>query len=181
MPERSAIRVLESPRLTLAAASTELIDADLAGSEALAGLLGAEVPGDWPPPLFTNTVMRIAREQASNAAERCWSAWYLLEKNPTGTVLVGLCHFKGRPDAEGAVEIAYGVLESYQGRGYATEAVCCLAGWALRQPGVRCVTAETLPYLRQSIRVLEKTGFRLAGPGSEQGVIRYVLSKAPGC
>ena len=180
MPERAAIRVLESPRLTLAAASTELIDADLAGRAALAEILRAEVPVDWPPPLFTNAVMQLAREQASNPAEKGWSAWYLLEKNPTGMVLIGLCQFKGRPDAKGAVEIAYGVLESYQGRGYATEAVSCLASWALRQPGVRCVTAETLPYLRQSIRVLEKTGFHLAGPGSEKGVIRYVLSKAPG-
>ena len=35
--------------------------------------------------------------------------------------------------------------------------------------------AETLPELTASIRVLEKNGFRFAGPGSEDGVIRYEL------
>src|SRR5437667_8287355 len=37
-----------------------------------------------------------------------------------GTKLVGACGFKGNPDAEGSVEIAYFTFPAYEGRGYAT-------------------------------------------------------------
>jgi RimJ/RimL family protein N-acetyltransferase len=179
-PDGVPFRVLETRRLVLAAADRALIDADLAGREPLADALHAEVPAEWPPGLFSRAVMDLAREQLGSPAELGWSAWYLLGSSDKGPVLVGLCQFKGRPDSRGQVEISYAVLNGFQGCGYATEAVCCLSAWALRQPGVRSVTAETMPFLRKSIRVLEKAGFRPAGPGSEQGVVRYVLHKIPG-
>jgi len=179
-PDGVPFRVLETRRLVLVAADRTLIDADLAGRKPLADALHAEVPAEWPPDLFSRAVMDLAREQLSSPAELGWSAWYVLGSSDKGPVAVGLCQFKGRPDSNGNVEISYAVLDGFQGYGYATEAVCCLSAWALRQPGVRSVSAETMPYLRRSIRVLEKAGFFLAGGGSEQGVIRYVLHKIPG-
>ena len=40
------------------------------------------------------------------------------------------------------------------------------------------VCAETMPHLMQSIRVLEKNGFKRAGSGSEYGVIRYAIDRS---
>jgi RimJ/RimL family protein N-acetyltransferase len=72
------------------------------------------------------------------------------------------------------------VLRSFRVQGYATEAVARLVVWAFSHQNVVEVTAETLPHLRQSIRVMEKNGFAFRGPGSEHGVVRYALSKSQG-
>lgn len=72
---------------------------------------------------------------------------------------VGECGFKGPPDAEGVVEIAYGIDPAQQGRGYATEAAAALVAYAFTQPSVRLVRAHTLPEANASTRVLTKCGF----------------------
>ena len=43
---------------------------------------------------------------------------------------IGSAGFKGPPDASGAVEIAYGIVPSLEGRGYATEAARAMLQWA---------------------------------------------------
>lgn len=174
------LRVLESERLTLVAATPGLIQADLAGPGALAATLRAEVPDEWPPELFSSTVMRLALAQLDDPAEQGWSVWYLVSRESGSYVLAGLCQFKGRPDTSGSVEIAYSVLPGHRNRGYATEAVVRLVRWAFTHGNVAEVAAETLPYRKQSIRIMEKAGFRFSGPGSEQGVVRYAIRKIAG-
>ncbi len=179
-PEAAAprpLRVLRSERLTLVAATPELIHADLAGAETLATALHAAVPGEWPPELFSAAVMRLAQAQLADPAERGWSAWYLVATEDGVETVVGLCQFKGRPNSAGSVEIAYSVLGAFRNRGYATEAVARLVRWAFGHRMVNEITAEVLPHSRRSIRIMEKNGFALAGPGSEQGIVRYVLAK----
>lgn len=77
--------------------------------------------------------------------------------------IIGTAGFKGPPDANGVVEIAYGVAPEYQGRGYATEAANALVEFALSDPNVRTVRAHTLPEQNASTRVLTKNGFRHLG------------------
>jgi RimJ/RimL family protein N-acetyltransferase len=90
-------------------------------------------------------------------------------------VLVGSGGFKGRPDPDGSVEIGYSMVEEFQGRGYATEAVRALAAWAFAHPGVSQVVAETMPGNTGSLRVLEKIGFRPVDGASEPGALRFAL------
>jgi ribosomal-protein-alanine N-acetyltransferase len=92
--------------------------------------------------------------------------------------LLGICGFKGRPGQSGSVEIGYSVLSQFRNKGYATEAASRLVDWAFGHANVHEVCAETLPHLRQSIRVLEKNGFTFTGQGSEQGVIRYAMQRS---
>lgn len=174
------LRVLESDRLTLVAASPDLIDSDLAGTQNLSVALDADVPIEWPPELFSTTVMRLAQAQLLDPSEQGWSAWYLLLRGSARPVLVGLCQFKGRPDPAGSVEIAYSILPGYRNRGFATEAVARLVEWAFGHRNVVQVAAETMPHRTRSIRIMEKNGFVLEGPGSEQGVVRYVLRRKGG-
>ena len=178
--DRQLLRVLESGKLTLVAATRELVAADLGGRAELSLALHAEVPEQWPPELFSTTIMNMVLEQLGDPAQQGWSAWYLLCQEQGIDVLIGMCQFKGRPDTSGSVEIAYSILEDYRNRGYATEAVARLVRWAFGHQNVLEVAAETLPYRKQSIRIMEKNGFGFAGPGSEQGVVRYVLRKSPG-
>ncbi len=85
---------------------------------------------------------------------------------------------KGKPTFDGTVEIGYSVLTEAQGLGYATEAVQGLVSWAFEHPEVLRVIAETLPELTPSIRVLEKSGFVSVAEGSEEGLIRFELSRS---
>jgi RimJ/RimL family protein N-acetyltransferase len=176
--DRTFLRALESRRLTLVAATPELVAADLGGAESLRRFLDAEVPDNWPPELFESTAMRAAARQLQDPAERGWSLWYLLSKRHETPRLLGLCGFKGKPGARGSVEISYSVLEQFRVQGYATEAVSRLVVWAFSHQNVNEVTAETMPHMRKSIRVLQKNGFAPSGKGSEYGVVRYVVRKS---
>ena len=69
------------------------------------------------------------------------------------------------------------MLKQYRVQGYATEAVARLVVWAFSHQTVTEVSAETLPHLQQSIRVMEKNGLSISGAGSEYGVVRYAVKK----
>jgi RimJ/RimL family protein N-acetyltransferase len=77
--------------------------------------------------------------------------------------VIGAAGFKGPPSADGAVEIAYGIVPEYQGRGYATEVATALVEFALTSGRVRIARAHTLPEKNASTRVLAKCGFEFLG------------------
>lgn len=66
-------------------------------------------------------------------------------------------------------EIGYGLLPRYWGRGYATEAVSALCRWALSQPGVEGLSAQTASDNAASQRVLIKNGFYATGEMGPEG------------
>jgi RimJ/RimL family protein N-acetyltransferase len=84
-------------------------------------------------------------------------------------VLMGMCGFPGPPDADGVVEIAYGIAPEYQGRGYATEAANALIEFATNDPRVKMLRAHTLPQSNASTHILGKCGFHRAGEAIDEG------------
>jgi RimJ/RimL family protein N-acetyltransferase len=78
-------------------------------------------------------------------------------------LVVGNVGYKGPPDEQGMVEIAYGIVPDYEGRGYATEAAALLVRFASENSGVRLIRAHTLPTRNASTRVLTKNGFEYIG------------------
>ena len=95
-----------------------------------------------------------------------WYAIWMIELKD-GAHIGELC-FKGITE-EGTAEIGYGIAENYRGCGYATESVSALVGWALKQTGVTCVTAETEETNIASRKVLGKAGFMPTGEIGEEG------------
>jgi len=77
--------------------------------------------------------------------------------------VIGAAGFKGPPGEDGAVEIAYGLVPEYQGRGYATEAAAALVDFAVESGRVRIARAHTLPQKNASTRVLTKCSFEFVG------------------
>ena len=77
--------------------------------------------------------------------------------------VIGGASFKGPPDDDGVVEIAYGIVPAYEGQGYATEAASALVTLAVERVDVRMIRAHTMPDGSASMRVLVKTGFQLVG------------------
>jgi RimJ/RimL family protein N-acetyltransferase len=90
-------------------------------------------------------------------------------------LVVGEIGFVGPPQ-DGAVTIGYGIVPGERRRGYATEAIRGLSEWALRQPGVGEVRAQTLPDNEPSVRALLRAGFAEAEP--VENVRRFALRVA---
>lgn len=97
-----------------------------------------------------------------------WYAMWMICRNDD--THVGDLSFKGL-NADGSVEIGYGILEEYRGCGYATEAVTAAVNWALAQHDVTRVEAEVESDNIASKRVLEKCGFIPSGVVGEEGPI----------
>jgi [ribosomal protein S5]-alanine N-acetyltransferase len=110
----------------------------------------AQLSADW-----------LARLHASTSPDP-WVHGFSMVHLDTG-VTVGQCGFKGPPDSDGMVEIAYGVASSQESKGYATEAARALVAYALSIDQVRLVRAHTLPASNASGRVLAKCGFQFVG------------------
>jgi RimJ/RimL family protein N-acetyltransferase len=91
----------------------------------------------------------------------------MIVPGPTRRV-VGSVVFRGPPSSDGVVEVAYGVEEGSQGRGYATEGVGAAIAWALAEPRVRAVMATTPPWHRSSLRVLQKVGMEQVGTSEHE-------------
>jgi RimJ/RimL family protein N-acetyltransferase len=168
--------MIRTARLDLLPGTIEVLKAELAGREALAGILGIEIPASWPPPLFDVDAMQwmLGRLEEDPAFEE-WGFRYFVRRGEDGApgITVGAGGFKGPPTPEGSVEVGYSVLSEFQRQGFATEATNGLVQHAYEDSQVTHVIAETLPGLTPSIGVLEKAGFTFVGEGSEPEVIRY--------
>jgi RimJ/RimL family protein N-acetyltransferase len=105
--------------------------------------------------------MWLARVCATPAGDP-WALSFVMVERATGSV-VGGCSFKGPPDTEGVVEVAYGTDVSHRGRGYATQAAEALTDFAFASGLVRLVRAHSKLDNVPSARVLTKCNFRLVG------------------
>jgi RimJ/RimL family protein N-acetyltransferase len=169
---------LYTDRLELVAATVALAEAEINDVACLAPLLDVACPAIWPPPLNDEHSQRAFLASLAKSNEAGWNLWYCIRRQPRE--LVGNAGFKGQP-RNGLAEIGYSMLEAHQRKGFCTEAVRALLGWAFQHPGVQMVVAHTLPGLTPSIRVMEKCGFVFAGEGPiEDGMqtIRYELTPA---
>ncbi len=170
---------LRTTHLELVAATLEMALAERDDRARLEREYGIRLAMPWPPPLNDEASLAwsisVLREM-NGAPGAGWGFWYFAlpaEAEGDPVFAIGNGGFKGGPDPTGTVEIGYAVLEEYQRRGYASEAVEALVAWAFLQRGVRRIMAETYPVLIGSIGVLRKTGFRQIGPASEEGVICF--------
>ena len=125
---------IDTPRLQLVLDSTEAV---LARIDAMSPADRAEVSPDW-----------VARMRGSTPSP--WTHGFTAIERATKTP-VGGCAFKGPPDADGVVEIAYGIEPAYRGRGYAKDG------------GAHRVIAHTRPENGASAGVLRAAGFELLG------------------
>ena len=166
---------LVTPRLELIAATVPVCRAAAADRAELARLLSARVPASWPPELMADHLEGFARRIEADAALEGWLPWYWLTRDdPT---LIGNGGFGAPPAEDGSGKFGYALVPEHQGRGYATEAVAALLEWAFSHAALTRVVADTYPELSRSIRVLQKNGFRYAGPGKGERAIRYELTR----
>jgi [ribosomal protein S5]-alanine N-acetyltransferase len=129
----------------------------------------AEVSPDW-----------LARVRVTAEGDP-WALGFAVRKKDSG-VVVGSCGFKGPPDSEGAVEVAYGIDPAHRGCGFATESAEALATFAFNSGRVRTVRGHTKPDNAASARVLAKCGFKYVGDvvDPEDGLVcRWEMEREP--
>lgn len=124
------------------------------GARAAEGLRGFFVGGDIP-----EAWLQMLR---TSTGPDPWTHGFAVVL-ATRDLVVGTAGFKGPPDADGVVEVAYGIVPSYEGRGCATSVLEILVNFASADPRVRLIRAHTLPLRNASGRVLEKNGFMHTG------------------
>lgn len=156
--------VLFTPRLELVPITVPVVEAVLTGQrERAEELLAARCPVSWPNRALIERAFYASIEAIRAApATRLWGDRVMITREVERRV-VGSVVFHGAPDAEGAVEVAYGVEEDSQRQGYATEATRASVAWALEQPDVCVVRAATPPWHVASQRVLERCGLSRVG------------------
>lgn len=175
---------VRTDRLDLMLANHKILKSDLGDRTELARLLHAEIPAAWPPPLMDEGVIREFISMSSAASGPVFAAWYWVLDDPVAgsRVLIGNGGILGAKSGPESVVLGYSVLDEYQNRGYATEAVRALIPEIFSLPKIRRIIATTYPDLGASIRVLEKNGFVRAdrvpaGTGAEEGTVCFVREK----
>jgi RimJ/RimL family protein N-acetyltransferase len=150
-------RPLHTPRLTILPADAGRLDALLSSPEAFTLVTGYKVAdGFCAFKGALDTSLKAIR--CASDKDRPWWTPRLLVLTSASEV-IGLIRFKGPPSA-GAIEVGYSVAPAHQKRGLATEALCAIAGHALRFGSVHLIRAHTSPETSASTRVLEKSGFQ---------------------
>jgi [ribosomal protein S5]-alanine N-acetyltransferase len=124
---------------------------ELAGFAAADGLRDFFVSGEVSPEW-------LARLRSGSGSDPWRYGFFVVD--PGESAAIGSAAYKGQPDEHGVVEIAYAIVPSHEGRGYATEVAAALVEFAFASGRVRLVRAHTLPEVNASTRVLQKCGFR---------------------
>ncbi len=87
-----------------------------------------------------------------------WIGYFMLQANE----VVGTGGFKG-PPKDGKVEIAYGTLPEWEGKGIASKICAELTAIALNERADIRITARTLREENASTRILKKNGYNFVG------------------
>lgn len=99
----------------------------------------------------------LYKEALKHPNEYIWyTNWQIVLKSENKSV--GSACFMKEPNENNTVEIGYGINQDYRNKGYATEAILAMCMWALNEPQVETVMAETEKENFPSHKVLQKCG-----------------------
>ena len=135
---------------------------------------GEPLPGDrWHPEYPLADELDVLRPLAEKTdPDPVFGPMMILD---AAGVAVGGIGFFGPPDAEGSVEIGYGLVPAARGQGLATAAVDEVAKIATAH-GAKVLRAATDPSNLPSSRVLERAGFRELPPSDGLRQFERVLT-----
>ena len=154
---------LETPNLTLKLADPVHILRLIQGQSSFQDIVGIPAANGFRA-IYTSEEVSPAWIKSLRSAKGpdAWRWGFFVIHREVGEV-IGAAGFKGPPDAEGMVELAYGIAPDFEGNGYATEAALALVRFAFESPDVKVVRAHTLHSNVGSHRVLEKCDFEKVG------------------
>ncbi len=170
--------ILTADRLALLALDRDLAALQAGSRAAFFNAIAVMHEPLWPPVPFEMASLDWAAEHLAHDPEgEGWYGWALLanegERSPPR--LVGIAALVGRPDDEGDVELAFGLLPEYRGRGYGGETLRALAAWAFEN-GAKRVIAHLDAEDVHAAHTLARNGFADTGKPPYPGVACWVLN-----
>ena len=173
------IEEIFTPRLVLITMTPESILAEESANGdffLLGQIIGCIIHSEWPPIHWEPHVLTwMLNHFTAHPNELGWHRYVaLLEPDGTRT-LIGCVGAMSKDDAVTTCEIGWGILPSFEGRGYATEGTRALIDHLRADTRITSFIAHTFPSLPRSIRVMEKCGMVFDGD-EEAGSIRYRLN-----
>jgi RimJ/RimL family protein N-acetyltransferase len=156
---------VETRRLRLIPATTELVQARSHGRVALAKSLAVNVPETWPP-------KNVPDPDSPDGA--AWWNWYFVRRPVGGTeaLLIGFGGIKGWSSVARTVQMGCAFLDEHQAQGYSPEALEAMTAWAFSKSVDRVIIDVPSGHV-PSMKVLAKIGYTAAGPGSDSTLTRY--------
>jgi RimJ/RimL family protein N-acetyltransferase len=174
---------IRTPRLDLIAMTPQSIHTEQAANgnfhqfgEAICCTVHAEWPPiDWEPHVLTFMLDHFA----AHPDQIGWHRYVALPDADGTRTLIGCLGAIAKDKLPATCKIGYGILPSFEGRGYATEGTQALIRLVRADTRITTIIAHTFPTLPRSIRVMEKCGLVFDGNGDEPGTIRYRLNLQP--
>jgi len=156
---------VETRRLRLIPATTEIVQARSQGSAALAKTLAASIPELWPP-------KHVPDPDSPDGA--AWWNWYFVRRpaDADEPLLIGFGGIKGWSSGARTVQMGCAFLDEHQAQGYAPEALEAMTEWAFSK-SVDRVIIDVPSGHTPSMKVLSRIGYVATGPGSDQALTRY--------
>ena len=160
--------MIETERLELVWLTADAMDA-LIGRRR--GELPYAVPADWPDEHDARFLRLRLRQLRQDAARADWGVAAIVLRE--AGEMIGHIGFHGPPGVNArreadAIELGYTVFPEHRRRGYATEAVRGLLGYA-RERGVRRFVASVAPGNEPSLRLVRGLGFVEVGRHWDEG------------
>ena len=173
--------ILTANRIALLALDHELAALQASSRAAFFNAIAVTHEPMWPPAPFEPGAFQWAEQHLAHDPEgQGWYGWALLanEGERAPPRLVGIAALIGRPDEDsGDVELAFGLLPEFRGRGYGGETIRALAAWAFAN-GAKRVIAHLDAEDVNAAHTLAKNGFADTGEPPYPGVARWALSAA---
>jgi RimJ/RimL family protein N-acetyltransferase len=172
------MQILTAGRLALLGLDRELAALQAGSRTAFFNAIAVTHEPLWPPAPFELAGLEWAAEHlAQDADGEGWYGWVLLanEGERAPPRLIGIAALIGRPDEDGDVELAFGLMPEFRGRGYGAETIRALSAWALSN-GAKRVLVHLDAEDAHAARTLEKSGFADTGLPPYPGVALWALS-----
>lgn len=153
------LKPVETERLILIPMNYDMICTLTNGDDSELTNLGLKCGSEWPRPDTYDIMKFLSRTLKKEQVPSGYEIWLIVKKD--GMTIIGDAGFTGSPDAEGKIEIGYGIIYSERNKSYGYESVKALIDWAKAQDIVKkiCATGVLVDNFA-SISVLNKVGMK---------------------
>lgn len=172
--------ILGGSKLTLLALDRDLAALQASSRTAFFNAIAVVHEARWPPDPFGQYYCDWAADALDQDPDGAgWYGWALLanEGELKPPRIVGLAALVGRPDDDGDVELAVGLIPEMIGRGYSADAISALSKWALAN-GAKRVLAHIDAEDQRAADPFEASGFFDTCEPPYPGVARWALVAA---